>query len=151
VSAGCKAAHVTDPVSALVAACAALGVSKLALLTPYTEEVSESLRSALSLKGVETPVFGTFNEPVETNVARIDPTSVRDAAIQLGNDKGADAVFMSCTNLRTLSILKDVETGCAKPALSSNQAFFWHMFALASIRHAPADGLLWQTKLNGIT
>ena len=149
VSAGCTSTQVTDPVSALVAACAAVGVSKLALLTPYTEEVSKSLRSALAAKGIETPVFGTFNEPVETKVARIDPRSIRDAAIELGKDKGAEAVFMSCTNLRSFGIIENVETGCSKPAFSSNQALFWHMFALAGIIAARRDGMLWQTNLQG--
>lgn len=143
VGAGCHTSHVTNPVNALVVACEALGISKLALLTPYTEDVSENLRSALRAKGIETPVFGTFNEPVETNVARIDPISIRDAALKLGSDIGAEAVFMSCTNLRTLSILKAVETGLGKPALSSNQAFFWHMFGLAGIKAQGGDGMLW--------
>ena len=139
---------VANPVSALVSACEALGISKLALLTPYTEAVSESLRLALSAHGIDTPVFGTFNEPVETKVARIDPTSVRDAAIELGQDKGADAVFMSCTNLRTFSILKDVENAIGKPALSSNQAFFWHMLGLAGTTSARRDGMLWDKSVN---
>jgi len=139
----CETKAVTNPVSGLVAACNTLGVSKLALLTPYTEAVSESLRSALLAKGIETPVFGTFDEPVETKVARIDPSSVRDAAIKLGRDTGADAVFMSCTNLRTFSILQDVENAIGKPALSSNQAFFWHMLGLAGTTCARPCGLLW--------
>ncbi len=143
VSSECDTKAVTNPVRALVAACEALSVSKLALLTPYTEAVSESLRTALSTHGIDTPVFGTFNEPVETKVARIDPQSVRDAAISLGHDKGAEAVFMSCTNLRTFSILKDVETNLGKPALSSNQAFFWHLLGLAGTTPARGDGSLW--------
>lgn len=147
INAGCTTSHVTNPVTALVAACRALGVGKLALLTPYTEAVSESLRLALAKEGIETPVFGTFNEPVETNVARIDPASIREAAIKLGQDSAAEAVFMSCTNLRTFDILADVESACAKPALSSNQAFFWHMFALAGIKPARCGGLLWQREI----
>ncbi len=143
VKTGCKTAQVTDPVSALVAACTALGINKLALLTPYTEEVSESLRTALRANGIETPVFGTFNEPVETKVARIDPVSVQEAAIKLGQDKGAQAVFMSCTNLRTFDILQNVEAALGKPALSSNQAFFWHMFSLSGLIAARKPGMLW--------
>lgn len=147
VSAGCETRHVTNPVSALIASCAALGVSKLALLTPYTEEVSESLRATLAQNGIDTPVFGSFNEPVETHVARIDPKSVKEAAITLGKDKGAEAVFMSCTNLRTFAVLGSVEQACEKPVLSSNQAFFWHMFSLAGVPSARKDCLLWNTPI----
>lgn len=147
VSQGCSAAHVSNPVSALVAACAALGVSKLALLTPYTEEVSESLRAELQREGIETPVFASFNEPIETHVARIDPGAIRAAAAQLGKDSGAEAVFMSCTNLRTLPIIAQVENDCGKPALSSNLAFFWHMFGLAGVSPAREYGALWKHKI----
>lgn len=147
VSAGCQAAHVTDPVSALVAACNALGINNLALLTPYTEAVSESLRTALAQRGIETPVFATFDEPIETHVARIAPHSIREAARGLAQDSAAEAVFMSCTNLRTLSLIQDVESATGKPALSSNQAFFWHMFGLAGITPARADGELWTHKI----
>ncbi|MEP5153496.1 Asp/Glu racemase [Planktotalea sp.] len=147
VANGCQTAVVSNPVSALVAACKSLGINKLALLTPYAEEVSDSLRAALLQEGIETPVFASFNEPVETNVARIDPASVRAAAITLGTDKGAEAVFMSCTNLRTLPILNAVEQGCQKPALSSNQTFFWHMFRHARLDPARLDGQLWSRSL----
>ena len=140
---GCETRHVSNPVSALVKACSVLGISKLALLTPYAEEVSESLRATLSENGIDTPVFGSFNETVETKVARIDPDAIRDAATKLGKDRGAEAVFMSCTNLRTLNILQSVEAACDKPALSSNQTFFWHMLGLAGTRAKRRDGMLW--------
>lgn len=146
VSAGCDTNAVSNPVSALVAACRALGVGKLALLTPYTEEVSESLRAALLREGIETPVFASFNEPFETRVARIDPCSIEAAARTLGADTAAEAVFMSCTNLRTLPILNAVEQGCNKPALSSNQAFFWHMFRHTGLEPARRDGQLWHCR-----
>lgn len=151
VKAGCEARGVTNPVRSLVAACRTLGISKLALLTPYTEAVSESLRNALLTQGIETPVFGTFNEPAETRVARIDAASVRDAALKLGRDKGAEAVFMSCTNLRTFGVLDTVEEGVGKPALSSNQVFFWHLFQLAGVKAEGAPGQLWTKDVKGET
>lgn len=143
IKAGCETRAVTDPVSALIAACRALGVSKLALLTPYAEEVSESLRQTLRQAGIDTPVFGSFNEPMEERVARIDPASIAEAAQKLGRDTGAEAVFLSCTNLRTFSILGTVEQSLGKPALSSNLALFWHMFALGGVSHSKPAGIIW--------
>ena len=64
-------------------------------------------------------------------MARIDPASIRAAALSVG--AGADAVFLSCTNLRTLDIIEDLETDLGKPVLSSNQVLAWHMAKLAGI------------------
>lgn len=139
---GCATPEVTNPLRGLIRACEKLGVSKLGLLTPYAEEVSDSLRAALSRAGIDTPVFGSFNEPLEANVTRIDPASVKDAATALGRDAGCEAVFMSCTNLRTFSVLDSVEAAAGKPALSSNQVLFWDMFRLAGMKPARGVGTL---------
>jgi maleate isomerase len=128
VGAGCKSGAVTDPLAALTAACAHQGITRLALVSPYAPEVSESLRDALERSGIATPVFGTFNEPVETHVARIDTGSLRDAAQALGADPRAEAVFLSCTNLRTRGALDEMSQALGKPVWSSNHVLFWDMF-----------------------
>ena len=45
IGSGCKTRAVTEPVSALIAACRHLSVNRLAFLSPYIREVSERLRS----------------------------------------------------------------------------------------------------------
>ena len=122
---------VTEPVSALVAACVRLGLSRLAFLSPYVEEVSATLRGVLAERGVETPVFGSFNEAVEEKVARLSGQSIIDAAGDIGGSDSADAVFLSCTNLRTLDVIGPLEDKLDKPVLSSNQLLAWHMMELA--------------------
>ncbi|MGB3243348.1 MAG: Asp/Glu racemase [Sulfitobacter sp.] len=133
VRAGCRAAHVTEPVSALVALCAARGVSRLAFLSPYIESVSATLRHALNVRGVATPVFGSFDEAEETRVAKISKSSLYDAAMALGASDQVDAVFLSCTNLRTLDVIPQIEADIGKPVFSSNQALAWHMGNLAGL------------------
>lgn len=135
---GCTARHVTEPLSALLAVCAAHGVSRLAFLSPYIESVSATLRDALNTRGVQTPVFGSFNEAVETKVAKISQASLYDAAMALGSSDAVDAVFMSCTNLRTLDVIPKIEADLGKPVFSSNQALAWHMATLAGIALRPA-------------
>lgn len=129
---GTRATHVTEPVSALIAACAALGVKRLAMLSPYIEEVSARLRAVLSNAGIETPVFGSFEEPNEARVAAISDASIRKAAQQLAGRGGVDALFLSCTNLRTLPAIEPLERALNLPVLSSNLVLGWHMQKLAA-------------------
>jgi maleate isomerase len=100
---------VTDPVSALIAACGALGVSRIGLLSPYVAEVSDQLRAILATDGIETPVFGSFNIAEEERVTRISGRSVIDGATALARRGGIDALFLSCTNLRTLDLIEEIE------------------------------------------
>jgi len=131
---------VTEPVTALIAACQALGVSRLAFLSPYVGEVSAQLRSVLQDAGIETPVFGSFEEAEEAKVARITPASILEAGQALCAGAHVDAVFLSCTNLRTLPIIPALEAATSLPVLSSNQVLIWHMAQLSGLALA-RDGL----------
>lgn len=124
---GCDTAAVTNPLRATSAVAAHLGVSKLALVSPYIEEVNAPLRSAFAELGLSTDVFGSFEQSDEAAVVRISPASVVDAAIALGADPAVEAVFLSCTNLRTLKAIPQIEAALQKPVLSSNQAMALHM------------------------
>ncbi|SDU18018.1 Asp/Glu racemase [Stappia sp. ES.058] len=142
VRAGANVEAITDPVQALIAACRAGGITRLALLSPYVEDVSDMLRQRLAGGGVDTPVFGSFNVAEESKVARIAPASVIDAATRLGADPSVEAVFLSCTNLRTLDLLEEVEVRIGKPVFSSNQVLAWHLCKLAGAPMAPGFGQL---------
>jgi maleate isomerase len=124
---GATTAHVTNPLSALIAACQHLGIARLALLSPYVAEVSAKLCDALAASGIETPVFGSFDEAEEAKVVRIDGPSIIAAATDLAHQGGVDAIFLSCTNLRTLSVIDAIEDVTGLPCLSSNQVLAWHM------------------------
>lgn len=126
-------AQVTNPLTAVMAACDALGIRRIGFLTPYVADVSAAMRAALEDHGLEIASFGSFEQSEEAVVARIAPASVLDAMIEVGSDPGADAVFASCTNLRSFDVIEAAEARLGKPVLSSNQAFFWHLRRLAGL------------------
>ena len=131
IGAGRASAHVTTPLVALEALCAARGLSRLALLSPYVPAVSDRLRAVLAERGIATPVFGSFNVASDPAVVRLDLGAIEEAAAALGADPGAEAVFLSCTNLPTWPILARLTQRLGKPVLSSNLALAWHMATLA--------------------
>ena len=130
---GAQTERVSDPLTALIAACRSLRVTKLGFLSPYTEDVSNKLRAALSLAGIETPTFGSFEEANEANVVRISAQSIIDASCDLAQRGGVEAIFLSCTNLRTLDVIETIEERTGLPCLSSNQALAWHLSAKANV------------------
>ena len=141
---------VTDPVTAARAALAALGIRRIALLTPYVRRINESLRAAFRARGMEIPVMGSFNQDDDNVVARISPHSIADAIIELGGSDACDGVFVSCTSLRVARIVEEVEAKLGKPVTSSNHALAWHMLRLAGYsKPLKGRGRLFQAPLRG--
>ena len=123
----------TTPIEAATAALEALKARSIALITPYADEINQRLRDHLRQNGFEVPVMGSWNEPLDAKVGRISPESIRNAALDLGRSDRADTVFISCTNLRALSIIEALENELGKPVISSNAALGWHCLRLAQI------------------
>ena len=45
----------------------------------------------------------------------------------------ADALFLSCTNFRTIGVIAALERDLGKPVVSAIQASFWHCLRLAGV------------------
>jgi maleate isomerase len=140
-----QAAAVTEPVSALIAACNALGVTRIGLISPYIPQVSDKLCEVLTKAGITVTALASFDEPQERKVVQIAPHSLTGAVTQMAQNASCDAIFLSCTNLRTLDIIESCEAATDLPILSSNQVLAWHMLRCADV--APGGftpGRLWQ-------
>lgn len=131
VRAGVQTRHVTNPLTAALAAFADRGVARVGIVSPYVASVAAPLRTAFMDAGIEVTGTVSFGEEVEARVARIDPTSIANAARALAERSPMDAVFLSCTNLRTFDILPVLEAELGMPVFSSNQVLAWHMAQLA--------------------
>jgi maleate isomerase len=133
----------TTPITAAFAAFEALGSRRIALLTPYRDDINRFMREYVEARGFAVPVMGSFNEEDDRRAARIDQASIRDAAIELGRAHSVDAVFVSCTSLRLLDAVSEIEAALDKPVTSSNHAMAWHCLRLAGIDDPrPAFGTL---------
>ncbi|RKF15068.1 Asp/Glu racemase [Roseovarius spongiae] len=126
-------APVTDPITAVQAALAALGARRIGMVTPYVASVTAPICALLARGGVEVAREISFGQGDDWTVGRITPASSRAALLEAGRAPGIDAVFASCTNLQTFSVLKEAEAALGLPVVSSNQALLWHMLRLAGV------------------
>lgn len=159
IATGMRTDVVTDPLSAAIAAFRALGTQRLRLLTPYIPSVAAPLCDAFKAAGMTIRMSLSFGIADDATVARISYASI-DAAVRqlcapsamhlpiegakegaLGN--GHEAVFISCTNLRSLALIPRLEAELGCPVLSSNSCLAWHSARLAGITaQLPALGQL---------
>ncbi len=123
---------VTDPLTATIAWCRANKVTRLGFLTPYIASVSDGMRTKLVDAGLEIVSFGSFEQEDEHTVATISESSIL-AAVEVINTAECQAIFISCTNLRALNVVKSAQRILGKPIVSSNTALAWHLRELANV------------------
>ncbi|WP_159718807.1 maleate cis-trans isomerase family protein [Geminicoccus flavidas] len=141
-------ARATTPITAARIAMTALGARRIALLTPYRADVNLGIIRYLEARGLEVPVFGSFNEPDDGKVGQMTVGSIRQAVCALGREPGADAVFVSCTSIRLAAEAAAIEAELGKPVTSSNHAMAWHALRLAGVADPqPAFGRLFTCPL----
>lgn len=140
---------VTDPLAAIIAAGKVLGTARLGFVTPYLPEVSAQMRGKLEEAGFSIAGFGSFEEMDDRVVARISEASISEAAKQVAQQEDCDAIVISCTNLRCLRVIPEIEEATGVPVISSNQALAWHMLRLAGVEGAmPQFGKLFSHALS---
>jgi maleate isomerase len=142
VQAGADTRAVTEPVSALVAACGALELERIAILSPYVASVSDRLRDVLTARGIQTPALASFDESEEASVAQIDDASIVAATVELMAGADVQGVFLSCTNLHTLGVIEPLQAQLGVPVLSSNLVLAWDMLRLAGVPVTAPENLL---------
>jgi len=139
---------VTNPISAVMAACRALDARRIGFVTPYIADVSAAMRLLLEAHGFAIAAFGSFEEGDDRIVARISPASSLAAIQHVAAKTDCDVIFVSCTNMRLANIVEQAERTIGRPVISSNLALGWHMLRLAGINDAlPGLGTLFQKNI----
>ncbi len=128
LKAGASSAVTTS--GALIMALQKLHSKKIAVATPYNETLSAMLNYFLQDHGFEVVSNGYLDK--EEGIAKINYSTVRELA-KFVDRSDADAIFFSCTNLRTFDIIEALEQELGKPVLSANQVTIWAALQLATI------------------
>lgn len=108
---------------ALLEALASLGARRVALVTPYTVSVTRSLEEYVAEAGVT--VTGCAFMGLTRHIWKVPYRNVADMARQAVSRGGADALFISCTNLPTYDVIPQLEAELRLPVLSANQVTMW--------------------------
>ena len=116
--------YITTPITAALRAFEKLRIKKLAVLAPYPKEVNQTVFDYLNKKNIEVLNFSSFNLHYDSEIAMVDPANIIKTIKNIDHSQ-ADAVFVSCTALRAVEILEEVENIINKTVISSNQAIIW--------------------------
>ena len=102
-------------------------MKNIGLVTPYVGQVNDILIKYIEAAGdFHVTNLLTFNLIRDSEVASVTVESIKTAAITVGTHSRVEAVFISCTSLRTTEVPAAVEKIIKKPVTSSNLAMAWH-------------------------
>ena len=112
----------------LVVALEALGVSRVAFTSPYTRVLNEEGAAFLRSAGIGV-VHSHYIGGDLGNYGQSDLLPEDVLALGLAADHPeAEAIVLSCTDMRAVEVVEDLEHTLGKPVVTSNQA---SLFALA--------------------
>ncbi|NJQ01899.1 maleate cis-trans isomerase family protein [Streptomyces zingiberis] len=107
---------------ALLDALEEIGARRIALVTPYTASVTQSLEDYLAEGGVTVTDRAFLG--LTCHIWKVSYRSVVEMARRAVTD-GAEALFISCTNLPTYDVIPQLEAELRMPVLSANQVTMW--------------------------
>lgn len=123
---------VMTPTRAARQALEALGIRRIALLTPYLPETTAPMIAYFAAAGLEVVQAHCLGFADDRDMARVVPEAIL-AAAETADHPQAGALFLSCTALPALPLVDALEARLGKPVLCSNQALFWAMLSLAGL------------------
>jgi maleate cis-trans isomerase len=135
--------------TAVVHACRALGVARLAVLTVYLDEINAAIPTFFEPQGIRIARMEGLDTRMEAGarsqeLGRMSPGELVRAG-QAIDGAGIDAVFIPCTAVRTLDAIEPLEEAIGKPVITAIQATIWRVSRLAGLAHdAPQGGRLFE-------
>ena len=126
----------TTTSAALVEALKAVGARRVVIVSPYPVWLNERLAGLLKRNGLEVLAARGLGDD---RPAKYPPQRAAELARE-ANVPEADAVFISCTNFRSLEVIPSLEAELGKPVISSNTSALWRMLRIVGDRAAVAGG-----------
>jgi maleate isomerase len=136
---------VTTPIDAGLAALRALGCRRISILAPYLIATADLIAGYFEANGIEVLRKATCVLDGDPQMNRVSGECLTEAG-QRFIDPAADALFISCTGLRTRGMVETLERSLGKPVVTSNQALAWASLRAGGVRDAlPDRGILFRT------
>ena len=132
-------AAATSSVLAVNEALRRLGVSRMALVTPYTGDVQARIVANYRAAGIEVVAERHLDDPGNFSFARYDDETVAALVREVAR-AGPEAIVVLCTNFRGARCVSGLEAELGIPVLDSIAVTLWHSMLLAGVAAARVEG-----------
>lgn len=136
---------VATPITAGIAALKSFSARRVAVLTPYVDDVNRPIAHYIEDNGLDVVALTSFLFADDNDMAGISPEAIYQAALEADRPE-ADALFISCTAIRAVDTIERIEQTLRKPVVSANQALFWQALRATGYQQSvPGYGQLLRT------
>ena len=119
----------------------ALGAKKLSLASPYAPWLNERLKQYLTADGFEVLAMQGLSTEAHSTITRERILALVEEVVR----PDTEAIFISCSNFRTLEIIDGLEQKYQLPVVTSNASMMWAMLRLMNDkRDVPGAGRLFK-------
>lgn len=126
---------VTTTTTSVIEAFKALDIKRVAVASPYINEINQALKRFLESIGIEVVNIKGLGIVKDVEVGRLTPEVAYRLARKVDRPE-AQAVFISCTNFRSLEVIDILEKDLKKAVVTSNQATMWNLLRLLGIHES---------------
>lgn len=117
--------------TAILEAFQALRMTRLAVITPYPDATNDAEKLFLEKNGVGVTTIVDMN-PTREYIPTLTPQFVYQQVKKL-DLTGADGIFVSCTALDCIDMIRYMEEDFGLPVVTSNQASIWASLRCAGV------------------
>ncbi|MBD1538103.1 Asp/Glu racemase [Arthrobacter sp. S13_S34] len=106
------------------------GTERIALFTPYTEDVNHQVIASYERESIKTVDHRALGLSDNESFARVTDDEMRPGSLELAA-AAPDALVYLCTNLYGANITAEIEDATGVPVLDSVAVTLWHALRLA--------------------
>ncbi len=126
-------AHTVTAAGALVHVLKSLGAKRIGFASPYVAAINDMAISFLSEAGIDVVARSEVEGDLDNyGQGALLPEEVL-ALGKAADHQEADALVLSCTDMRSVEVIQQLEAHVGKPVITSNQAMIFQAMELAGI------------------
>ena len=126
-------AQTVTAAGALVNALNTMGISKIGFASPYVPSLNDRAIAFLQSEGFDVVARADIDGALGNDEqGALTPDQVYELGTR-ADDDAAQAVVLSCTDMRSVEIIDRLEQDLGKPVITSNQAMMFQTLQLAGI------------------
>lgn len=123
----------TSTARALLAAFKALDVRRIVMVSPYIEAINARESAFLEDRQISVLKAVGLNISQAKDMISVEPGEWY-RLVRANIREEADAYFISCTAVRSLEVIADLERDIGRPVVTSNQVAAWHALRTMGVK-----------------
>lgn len=129
----------------IVSALQSLSVTKIGFASPYVAQLNEDAIAFLAGSGIDTVHRSEMSEALDNyGQGELTPQKVFDLG-RAADHPEAEAIVLSCTDMRSVEVIARLESELCKPVITSNQAMLYAALNHLGQQYDQGFGALFQS------